>query len=170
MTQRSFEVALKKGEIGEMIVRRKLEEKGWVVYQPVTDGAHCFDMLSIKDKRNAIALDVKSKARMNKWPATGIDQRHFNEYLSFSEKHNMPFWVVFVDEMQKTIYGNCIENLEQRRNVEGVMYPFVLTTRYGKKIRLWPLEAMIQIDVIRERDIASLIRYSQRSHEYEVTQ
>lgn len=169
MTQRNFEVALKKGEIGEMIVRRNLEQKGWVVYQPVTDGAHCFDMLSIKDKHSAIALDVKAKARMNRWPATGIDQRHFDEYQSFSLKHQMPFWVVFVDEMQKTIYGNCIEDLERRRNVEGVMYPFVITTKYGKNIRLWPLEAMIHIDSIEDDDIASLLSYSQRGHEYEVT-
>ena len=58
MTRPNFEVALKKGAVGETIVRRILEQKGWVVYQPMTDGAHCFDMLSIKDKKSAIAIDV----------------------------------------------------------------------------------------------------------------
>ena len=166
MIRPNFETSLKKGAVGEMIVRRNLEGKGWVIYEPVTDGAHCFDMMGIKDKKTAIALDVKAKARMNKWPATGINQQHFDEYQHFSLRHNMPFWVVFVDEAQRTIYGNTIQELEKERIVNGQVYPFQIETKYGKKIRLWPLASMIEIDVISDEDSDRLIMFNQRGHEY----
>lgn len=169
MTRPSFEIALKKGEVGEQIVRQHLEGKDWVVYQPQTPGAHCFDILAIKDKKQAIALDVKAKSRMNKFPATGINQKHFEEYQHFSEKHLMPFWVIFVDEMQKTVYGNSIEELEKKREVEGVTYPFIMKTAYAA-VRLWPLEAMKPIAVLDEREQEQLISFNQRKYTYEVTE
>ncbi len=167
MTQRNFEIAIKKGEVGEAIVKDHLEKKGWVVYQPVTDGAHCFDILCIKQKKTAIAIDVKSKSRLNKFPATGINQSHFDEYKAFSEKHNMPFWIIFVDEGQKKIYGNCLEALEQLRVVDGNKYPFVMPN-YGKPIRVWPLSAMIHIANLDDSEQASLLALNQRTSAYEV--
>jgi len=166
MTQRNFEIALKKGKVGEHIVRKHLEHKGWVVYQPETSGAHCFDILALLNKKNAIALDVKAKSRMNKYPATGIDQRHFEEYKNFSEKHLMPFWVVFVDEMQRTVYGNTIEELEKSRTVEGIAYPFVM--QIAKPVRIWPLVAMKHIANLGDSDQADLLALNQRKHVYEV--
>lgn len=168
MTRPSFETALKKGEAGEMLIKAHLENNGWTVYRPVTDGAHCFDMLSIKGKKTAIAIDVKAKARMNKWPATGIDQRHFDEYQHFSQKHSMPFWVIFVDEALKKIYGNCIEELEKCRCVDGVNYPWVMPTSGGKKIRVWPLEAMKVIASISDFDATVLQGFNQRNHSFNV--
>jgi hypothetical protein len=166
MTRPSFEIALQKGEVGEQIVREHLEKKGWVVYQPKTTGAHCFDILALLNKKNAIALDVKAKSRMNKYPATGIDQRHFEEYKNFSDKHLMPFWVVFVDEMQKTVYGNTIDELEKPRTVEGVTYPFVM--QVAKPVRLWPLEAMKHIANLEATTAQKLAAFNQRNHGYEV--
>lgn len=165
MTRPSFEVALVKGEIGEQIVKDHLESKGWVVYKPQTPGPHCFDILALLNKKSAIALDVKAKSRLNKYPATGIDQRHFEEYKSFSEKHLMPFWVVFVDEMQKTVYGNTIAELEKEREVEGVKYPFVMNAK-GKHVRIWPLEAMKPIASISDDSVQKLISFNQRNYSY----
>lgn len=166
MTRPNFEIALQKGEIGEQIVRKHLESKGWVVYQPETPGAHCFDILALLNKRNAIALDVKAKSRMNKYPATGIDQRHFEEYKHFSDRHQMPFWVVFVDEMQKTVYGNTIDELEKPRTVEGINYPFVMQIK--KPVRIWPLEAMKPIASLDSDSANKLASFNQRNHGYEV--
>ena len=168
MTRLSFDIAMKKGDIGEEIVKAHLESKGWVVYQPVTDGAHCFDILCIKQKKTAIAIDVKAKARMNKWPATGINQNHFEEYKAFSDKHNMPFWLIFVDEGQKTIYGNCLDTLEKPSVVEGKEYPFVMQTR-SASVRLWPLASMIHIAQLGDADQEKLSSFSQRNYQYEVT-
>lgn len=167
MTRPSFEVALKKGDVGEAIVKAHLEKKGWVVYQPVTEGAHCFDILCIKQKKTAIAIDVKAKSRLNKYPATGINQTHFEEYKAFSEKHSMPFWLIFVDEGQKKIYGNCIKSLEEVRVIEGKTYPFVMPTG-GRPVRLWPLAAMLHIADLGDTDQANLLALNQRNYAYEV--
>ena len=161
MIRKSFEIALKKGEVGEQIARNILEGKGWVVYQPVTAGPHCFDMVAIKDKRSAIALDVKAKARMNYYPATGIDQKHFEEYQNFSNKHQMPFWLVFVDEMQKTVYGNSLDQLEKPLVIGKVQYP----KRVGAQ-RIWPLCAMKHIATLDCDSVAKLLEYNQRTHAY----
>lgn len=167
MTQRNFEIAMAKGEVGEMFVRAHLERKGWIVYKPHTEGAHAFDILAIFKKKSAIAIDVKAKSRMNKYPATGINQKHFEEYKAFSDKHNMPFWIVFVDEDQRTVYGNAISELELPRLVLGKQYPFVMPTGYSP-VRLWPLEAMKHIANLDDACAAQLTSLSQRNHKYEV--
>jgi len=167
MTQRNFEIALAKGEVGEMVVRRHLERKGWIVYKPHTEGAHAFDILAIFKKRTAIAIDVKSKSRMNKFPATGIEQRHFEEYRAFSEKHRMPFWVVFVDESQRTVYGNALSALEVPRFVSGTQYPFIMQTTRST-LHLWPLDAMKHIANLDDESASQLTSLSQRNYTYEV--
>ena len=161
---RSFEVALRKGAIGEEIVRPYLEAKGYVVCRPVTEGVHAFDGLAIRNKKHCIAYDVKAKARMNKWPATGVNVSHFVTYWEFSQNHNMPFWLFFVDEMLGQIYGNEISKLEEHRHVDGVDYPFVLNTR-SDPIRIWPLEAMVKISALSDEQKAALAACNQRTHE-----
>jgi hypothetical protein len=170
MIRKSFDKALKKGAVGEAIVRQLMEAKGWTVYQPFTEGAHAFDILGIKDKKTAIALDVKTKARLNKWPITGVSQSHFEEYWEFSEKHCMQFWIVFVDEMLREIYGNTIEELERSVLCEdGTIYPWVSEDPRGKKIRYWHLDSMRHIADIEVDDAETLRSLSQRSYEYKPT-
>ena len=164
--QKSFDKSLQKGDMGEKLVVDILESKGWSVFRPVTEGAHSFDVLAIKDKKKAIALDVKAKGRMNKYPATGVNENHFLTYKAFSEKHNMPFWIIFVDECKGLVYGNEIIELQKPREVEGVLYPKKIMTRDRKEIRLWPLEAMIAIGDINAQDRAALVLMSQRAYEY----
>lgn len=174
MKSKSFDTALKKGDIGERVVIPILERKGFAVYRPFTEGAHCFDILAIQNKDKAIALDVKAKARLNSYEATGIDQRHFEEYKNFSEKHNMDFWVIFVDEMLGEIYGNKISELEKPRCRSGEItetnefYPMVKPWGYrGSKIRVWHLNSMIRnIGSLNDEAINDLKNYSQRAHEY----
>lgn len=166
MTQPSFERAMEKGAAGEAIVRAMLEAKGWVVYQPQTKGPHQFDMLCIKDKNAAIAFDVKAKARMNWAACTGINQTHFDEYDRFSARHNMPFWVVFVDERLGRIYGNSLTELERPVVVDGISYPHKMQTKFGKLLRLWSLSSMKDIAPLDEAAAAHLAGLSQRNHDY----
>ena len=160
---RSFDKALRKGEIGEQIVKPYLEAKGYVVYRPATEGAHAFDALAIRSKEHCIAYDVKAKAMMNKYPATGVNLSHFMCYWKFSQKHHMPFWLFFVDEMLGQIYGNNLDELEKHRHVDGVDYPFVLNTRKDD-IRLWPLEAMLKVTDLTDEQKAALAACNQRTH------
>lgn len=165
MTRKSFEIALQKGDIGETIIKKLLEGKGWCVYRPVTDGAHCFDMLAILKKTQCIAVDVKAKAAMKYYPATGINQKHFEEYQNFSRKHSMPFWLFFVDENIKEIYGNTLEELEKPRLIGGRKYPWLKQIN-GAVLRLWPLQAMKTVGSITEDQAKRLTMYSQRAYEY----
>lgn len=160
-TRANFDTAKAKGEFGERIVRRWLEQRGFVVYKPETEGAHAFDALAIKNKQRCIALDVKAKARRNLYKDTGISERHYQTYAQFSQRHKMPFWVVFVDEMQGTIYGNTLGALNEPKNVDGVDYPM----RLGET-RFWPLENMIQIHELTYEEQEKLARLSQRNYAY----
>jgi len=163
-TPKSFDVAMAKGEYGERIVRRILESNGFIVYKPNTPGAHAFDVLAIKDKQRCIAMDVKAKARRNKYADTGIDVRHYNIYLSFSQTHLMPFWVVFVDEMMGKIYGNTLDELDKKRTVDGINYPMEYGGNNGT--RYWPIEAMRVFYSLTTEDKQALAELSQRNHEY----
>ena len=99
MTQKSFEVALKKGELGERIIQKYFEARGWIVYRPFTKNkAHYFDALATKDKEKVIAIDVKTKARLNNWKAQGINIKSYNEYKRFIDKVNVPFYLIFIDD------------------------------------------------------------------------
>jgi hypothetical protein len=164
MTRKSFDGRLLKGEYGEAIVRGLLEAKGFVVYKPFTEGAHAFDVLAIKDKARCIALDVKAKARRNKYEDTGIPERHYRTYLNFSTTHNMPFWVVFVDEMLGAIYGNTISKLDAPVSAAGINYPHVYGGDNGT--RYWHLSSMVTLSKLSEVQIGELKGLSQRQHEY----
>ena len=76
----SDKTQVKKGDIGERIVKDLLEKKGYSVYKAITEKAHAFDFLAIKGKKQLLFVEVKTKAKTNKWPATGLDIRHWNEY------------------------------------------------------------------------------------------
>lgn len=101
----NFETALKKGEIGENIIREYLEKKGWVVYFPFTKNkAHSFDMLCTLNKEKILAIDVKTKARMNKYNAQGIDLKSYNQYLKFKEQMSIEFYLIFVDDKNGDVH------------------------------------------------------------------
>lgn len=161
---RVFEVAKRKGTIGEEICRRYLEKWGWVVYKAITEGPHAFDMLAIKDKHQVVAVEVKTKARLNKWPATGVDQKDFELYWRLSTQHNMPFWLFFVDEYEGLIYGNSLSELERPVVVGGHTYPMVLQLK--RPIRIWHLSSMMTFGMLSEEEMAELKRYNQRAYGY----
>ena len=102
---KNFEIALKKGDLGENIVSEFLQKKGWIVYRPFTkDKAHYFDMLCTLNKEKVIAIDVKTKARLNNWNAQGIDIRSYNQYLNFVKQTSINFYLIFVDDKNGEVH------------------------------------------------------------------
>ena len=172
-TQRSSNwetlTTVQKGNIGEKLVQRFLESKGFICYKPVSDGAHPFDFLCVKEKRLAIAAEVKTKSLMSKYKATGFDQRSYEDYKAFAETHNMMIFIFFVDEHERKIYGNWLHVLEQKRvewlkSGEKVIYPLVIP---GKKpVRVYPYSAMKVITDIPTDICDKLKSLSQRNYEY----
>ena len=154
MIHKSFETSLKKGEYGEMIIKDYLEKKGWIVYCPFTKNkAHYFDQLATKNKEQVIALDVKTKARLNKWNAQGIDKRHYNEYMNFINTINVPFYIVFIDDKTGDVHSQELKKLKNPINVND-------------KIVAWEVKQMNYLFNIGEQHIKELSKYDQRSYDY----
>ena len=153
---------VRKGKIGEQIVRRYLESQGWMIYEPSTTGAHPFDMLvATKDKKNIYIADSKAKAARTYYPDTGIDLRHYSDYKHLQDKHSIDVYLFFVDENAGEVYGNLLSILDSARVVMGKQYPITY-----KGVIYFPLAAMIRIGELNTDEIAELKRLSSRSYEY----
>jgi hypothetical protein len=162
----TWDKAILKANVAEEIVHRYLEEQGFIVYKPITEGAHAFDILAIKNKRKVMVADIKAKARRNYYPDTGINVKHYEVYKDIQTQHNLPVFLFFVDEYLMQIYGNWLSELSKPRKVvfkgKELLYPL-----FQKGIVYFPLEAMIMIETIPKETATLLIEYSSRSYEYE---
>lgn len=154
---------VQKGDYGEMLVRKYLESSGWIVYEPKTEGPHAFDKLCVKDKKHIIISEVKTKARMNKWNATGFNIRSYEEYNLIIDKYGIDIFVFFVDEMLKQIYGNKLTLLRKEYIAADGVYPMKINN-----IIVFSLECMKTITKLNDNDIDYLINHSSRNYEYEV--
>lgn len=150
-----------KGNFGENIIRKYLEDKGFVIYEPITDKSHAFDKLAIKDKEQMILIEVKTKARRNKYPDTGININHYENYKKISKKHNLPIFLFFVDEMLGKIYGNTLQKLEEEIIIKSVKYPL-----FWNNIIYFPVAKMKDIYKLNSEEIAFLKKNSTRNYDY----
>ncbi len=157
---------VKKGNVGEKIVREYLHDKGYVVYEPISNRAHPFDKLAVKDKENMVIIEVKSKARMNNYNATGFDITSHKYYNLLRDKYNLPLFVFFVDEYLQKIYGNKLSILEQHYiDKQGIEYPNFDIVR---GIVLFPLDKMIDIYKLSDFQRKELEMYSTRNYQYDI--
>lgn len=156
--RRSFKTALTKGELAEDYVTEYLESKGYVVCRPFTkDRAHLFDMLCSYKKTKVVAMDVKAKARLNKWNAQGINITHYEQYKNFMYTCNVPFYLIFVDEMNKIVHSGELKNLANPIQVND-------------RIIAWELSQMKVLFRLTDEQAESLKQYNQRNYEYKVAE
>ena len=155
-----------KGIIGEAAVQSVLEKKGYIVYKAVTDGAHGFDFLAVKDKQVFVIAEVKAKARMNKFKATGINISHFEDYMRIWKAYNIDVILFFVDEHpeEQRIYCQKLSELIRPRRIDGVDYP---NTKIASGIVLFSLSLMIHVDYLNISQLEELRNNSTRSYGYE---
>ncbi len=158
-------ITVKKGNIGEEIVKNALERRGYSVYKSVTNGAHPFDLLAVKNKREFVIAEVKTKARLNKFKATGIDARHYDDYFHVMEKHNIDVVICFVDEHpeEERIYCQKLSRLAAEYEEDGVSYP---NFSIIKGIVLFPLSKMVTIENLTSETVLKLKEVSTRNHDY----
>ena len=125
----NFKQRLSIGSVGEAIIKDYLISKGWVVYAPCNNNPHPFDFLCYKDGKSFIA-EVKTKAVMNKYFATGIPISHYNTYKQFQTQYNIPVFIFFVDTSLGFIYGNYLDELEKPTHLKEdggiVEYPLIM--------------------------------------------
>ena len=144
---------VKKGTLGEEIVKLYLESKGMTIYKPVTKGAHWFDILCARGKKKIVAIDVKTKARLNKWEAQGIDIKHYDGYINFVKTTSLEFYLIFVDDKTGDVH------LADIMKLTNPIYP-------NKKIIAWKLEDMKHLFKITNNQIEELSSYDTRNYKF----
>lgn len=152
-----------KGDYGEELVRRILEQHGFIVYQAVTEGAHLIDFIVELDKNLIFAVDVKTKEMMKKYAETGFDYSNYEHYRDFSTRAHMPVLIAFVDPSKKTIYGNFLSVLDEPRIQAGIKYPKTMPAKFfktGQMIRYYPECAMLPLGTLTDDDATFLKQHS----------
>lgn len=157
---------MQKGAVGEAIVKRHLEARGLIVYEPATAGRHPFDKLcSSADKRSIVIAEVKAKPARRFFPDTGINLSHYTDYCTIRCHHKLRVFLYFVDEDAGKVYGNDLAELEKPRTVthrhKRIDYPL---TQDG--IIYFPLEAMRIVGCLTAHESKRLVSLSTRSQEY----
>lgn len=138
-------IETKKGTYGENIVKKIFMDYGLICYAPQNEEAHPFDLILID--RNYLRFffaDIKTKPSRYVRKDTGINYRHYIEYKNFADKHGIDFYLVFVDENEKRIYGNTFKRLEKTRPLiqDGFIY--------------WKLEDMLKICELTDKQVEDL--------------
>jgi len=152
---------VKKGNIGEKIVRGYLENKGYVIYKPITSGGHPFDNLcASRDKKKIFIVEVKTKEARKYYPDTGIDIKSYNEYKYIQDKYNLKVFLFFVDATNRKIYGNIMEYLEIETTVGKHIYPL-----RQNGIIYFPLSSMKSISELTENEAEIIRKYNTKKYD-----
>jgi hypothetical protein len=160
MAQSSFERALMKGELAEAFVRKHFEHRGWVCYKHfTTNKAHGFDIMGTINKGTPIIFEVKAKARLNKFDATGVDKNAYNKYKKFVEESGMIFWLIFVDEYVGDVRGQEFKKLghpiELKSSITGLTYC------------VWYRSTMKYFFDLTGEQMAQLSTFNQRNYDFD---
>ena len=150
-------IQTKKGAIGEIIILDYLEKNGYECYTAYNQNkAHKCDIIVFNKKNEIVFVDVKTKAKLNKYNATGINTYSYNNYKKIMNETGKNFFVFFVDENAKDIHlldlSNCSDG-------------FHLVQNYS--ITYWKLEEMIKISDNLDENICKQIKdLNTRNYKY----
>lgn len=161
----------KKGDLGEFELDKYLLSINIIPYKPAAEVAHPFDRLCATiDKKSIYIAECKTKASRSYYPDTGIDKRHYDEYVSIRDKYGIDLYLFFVDEFRKEIYGNLLSTLENRYWVKHsgklLKYPLIQTDKRGATIIYFPLVKMQKVCDISAESAKRMVELSKRNYEY----
>jgi hypothetical protein len=147
----------RKGKIGEKIIKKFLEQKGYVVYSTSTPTSHAFDFLAVKNKEKAIIAECKTYPKRRFYNDTGIDVRHYYDYKNVFEKYKIPIFLFFIDDIKNEVYGNWLHELEKEYYDydSKIKYPLQQSGRTGEKI-YFSLKTMKHIAFLEKKEIEEL--------------
>jgi hypothetical protein len=103
---------VKKGDIGEKLIERLLQQKDLAVYRPVNDGAHVVDFYCQKKGRRVFAVEAKTYPRYYTFEATGIDLKDFEVYSDLLARQGIDTVIFWIDEFEQAIYYQRISILK----------------------------------------------------------
>lgn len=145
---------VKKGDIGEELVKQYLETKKFILYKPISNGSHKIDYFCHSgNEKKVICAEVKTKRRMAMKPKTGFNLSSYNHYLDMKTKHNIDTFVFFVDDFEKKIYGQWLSKLTEFEIINDVI--------------VFPLLQMKVIRDLKELEIQQISEYSTVNYSYD---
>lgn len=146
-----------KGISGENLCFEYLRAKGHTIYRPDKDDrAHPIDSFIVHGQKFTVcAADIKTKPKREAYPDTGIDLRHYGTYCYIKNVNNIPVFLFFVDEDEKRIYGNWLEILERRCEIQHNGKKLVYPLWMGGQI-YFPISVMIHIADIPDDKVIEL--------------
>lgn len=116
---------------GEELVMCHLIKEGYTVYAP-SSSFHNFDLV-VAGKGWIYLADVKTGQSRKFYPDFSVKYSSYQNYTMLSEKHNIPFFIYFVDVERNVIFGNWLTELSKKTDISWVghklHYPIVSNNR-----------------------------------------
>jgi len=161
----------KKGTLGESIVietLKKLFPEYDILTQNIKDKAHWVDLILMNKINNDIKyIEVKTKARLNKYPMTGIDYKHYQEYIRLNEK-GIDVIIFFVDDKLGDIHYLPVSKAIELENQNKIKILDFKQRNINKKTICWFLEDMKFITNISKDQIDKLTKLDERNHNFKI--
>mgnify|MGYP003108818686 CR=1 FL=1 len=161
----------KKGTLGESIVietLKKLFPEYDILTQNIKDKAHWVDLILMNKINNDIKyIEVKTKARLNKYPMTGIDYKHYQEYIRLNEK-GIDVIIFFVDDKLGDIHYLPVSKAIELENQNKIKILDFKQRNINKKTICWFLEDMKFITKISKDQIDKLTKLDERNHNFKI--
>lgn len=158
-------IEVKKGNLGEQVVRNWLHKNDLIVYEPISDAAHGFDKLVSFGKEKLVIVEVKTKPSRIYYPDTGIDEKIYNSYIRISKRYNLPIYIFFVDEHKGQIYYTDLIEVSKEKKVlynnKEIKYPLL-----SKGIIYFYQPDMKVIYNLTEKEKKEIMKYSNRNYKY----
>ena len=157
-------IQVKKGNLGEEIIDNFLIEQNYHVFSPVNNNSHIFDRYALNIIKNEhFYFDVKTKSRLNKWEAQGIDEDKYLYYINVANKFNLFFWIFFIDENSGDIHAANLIKLKDKL--------FYIPMKKTSKIKIvaWYLKDMNYIGKINDKNVLNELK-SYNSRNYTISQ
>tara|TARA_B100000459_G_C8569523_1_gene197933 strand:- start:88 stop:603 length:516 start_codon:yes stop_codon:yes gene_type:complete len=161
----------KKGTLGESIVietLKKLFPEYDILTQNIKDKAHWVDLILMNKINNDIKyIEVKTKARLNKYPMTGIDYKHYQEYIRLNKK-GIDVIIFFVDDKLGDIHYLPVSKAIELENQNKIKILDFKQRNINKKTICWFLEDMKFITKISKDQIDKLTKLDERNHNFKI--
>ena len=161
----------KKGTLGESIVietLKKLFPEYDILTQNIKNKAHWVDLILMNKINNDIKyIEVKTKARLNKYPMTGIDYKHYQEYIRLNKK-GIDVIIFFVDDKLGDIHYLPVSKAIELENQNKIKILDFKQRNINKKTICWFLEDMKFITKISKDQIDKLTKLDERNHNFKI--
>ena len=140
------------GNLGEKYISEFAKSKGAKAWTPAQIESYPVDSICMKDWK-PFGIEVKTKPRMKFYDFTGFDSDDYKKYVD-ANNEGFNIYVLFVDSVTNSIYGNWIKNL--------ITQP----KKYfnNDKLITFPLSGMTHYRYLNEEELSELNELSQSNY------